>query len=86
MLFERPVLVSNCGPQEEVIKDSNAGLVHQWNSVQDVSDKVLYLFQHKDEAQTMGKNGKIAVLKKYNQKKLIQALLDFYKDMNSKSK
>ncbi|RUA29949.1 MAG: glycosyl transferase family 1 [Bacteroidetes bacterium] len=78
MLFERPVLVSNCGPQAEVINESKAGLVHQWDSIQDFCDKVLYLYKNRNEADTMGKNGKKAVIEKYNQKELIKPLIRFY--------
>ena len=79
MLFERPVLVSNCGPQADVINESNAGLVHQWDSTEDFSKKINYLFQNKEIAVKMGKNGKEAVYHKYNQSELIKPLLNLYK-------
>jgi len=78
MLFERPVLVSNCGPQAEVINDSKAGLIHQWDSIDDFIDKVKYLFNNNTEATQMGMNGRKAVLTKYNQNELIKPMLEFY--------
>jgi len=78
MLFERPVLVSNCGPQEDVINESKSGLVHIWDSVDDFKEKVIYLYKNKEEAIQMGKNGSKAVSEKYNQSELIKPMLNFY--------
>ncbi len=83
MLFKRAVLVSDCGPQAEVIKQSECGLVHQWNSVEDFSNKVYWLYSHPEERQNLGENGYKAVIKKYNQKKLIKPLIDFYNQLNT---
>jgi glycosyltransferase involved in cell wall biosynthesis len=79
MLFKRAVLVSDCGPQAEVINQSKCGLVHQWNSVEDFSKKVEWLYTHKKERIEMGENGYNSVIEKYNQKSLIKPLLEFYK-------
>ena len=79
MLFKRPVLVSDCGPQEEVINESNCGLVHKWDSIDDFSNKVVELYSNKTAARQMGINGKKAIINKYNQKELIKPLLKFYK-------
>ena len=81
MLFERPVLVSNCGPQEDVINESKSGLVHIWNSVDDFKEKVIYLHKNKEEAIQMGKNGRKAVSEKYNQAVLIKPMLSFYNSL-----
>jgi len=79
MLFERAVLVSNCGPQAKVVTESDAGLVHQWDSITDFVEKVTQLYSNKERTHKMGINGRKAVIEKYNQKILIQALLDYYK-------
>jgi len=86
MLFERAVLVSNCGPQQEVIDESKCGLVHKWDSVKDFTEKVLSLYNKPNETTKMGKNGKAAVLNKYNQSELIKPLLNFYNNNNNFNK
>ncbi len=78
MLFERPVLVSDCGPQAKVINDEKAGLVHQWDSVKDFSEKVLLLYKDQSLAKKMGVNGRNAVINKYNQENLIKPMINFY--------
>lgn len=82
MLFERPVLVSNCGPQQEVIEESKSGLVHIWDSAEDFSNKVIKLYSNKEKAKQMGINGRKAVLEKYNQIELIKPMLRFYDNIN----
>lgn len=66
MLFETPVLVSDCTPQLELIEETGAGMVFQNENVEDLMEKIIYLYQHPEERKQMGENGKKAVLGKYN--------------------
>lgn len=84
MLFKRPVLVSNCGPQAQVIIESESGLVHKWDSVDDFSIKVLDIYNNPKLANKMGENGYNAIISKYNQDILIKPMLEFYNSFKNK--
>ena len=66
MLFETPVLVSDCTPQLELVKETLCGLTFHNQDVDDLTDKILYLYNHPEQCKTMGEMGKKAVLAKYN--------------------
>ena len=66
MLFETPVLVSDCTPQLELIEETGGGMVFRNEDVGDLTEKIIYLYQHSEERKRMGENGKKAVLEKYN--------------------
>ena len=66
MLFETPVLVSDCTPQLELIEETGSGMVFQNENVEDLMEKIIYLYQHPEKRKLMGENGKKAVLEKYN--------------------
>ena len=66
MLFETPVLVSDCTPQLELIEETGGGMVFRNKDVGDLTEKIIYLYQHPEERKRMGENGKKAVLEKYN--------------------
>jgi putative glycosyltransferase len=66
MLFETPVLVSDCTPQLELVQETLCGLTFHNQDVDDLTDKILYLYNHPEQCKTMGEMGKKAVLSKYN--------------------
>lgn len=78
MLFERPLLVSNCKPQADLVETVKCGLVHEWDSVEDFIDKVRIFYNNKKEAVQMGLNGRKAILAKYNHAKVGLSLLEAY--------
>ena len=43
MLFERPIIVSNCTPQEKIVNEEYCGLVHIHNNANDLANKILEL-------------------------------------------
>jgi glycosyltransferase involved in cell wall biosynthesis len=66
MLFERPLVVSNCKPQVEIIEKEECGVVFESGNVLDLTEKVIYLYNHPEIGKQMGKNGRFAVENKYN--------------------
>ena len=78
MLFETPVLVSDCTPQLELIEETGAGMVFRNEDVEDLIEKIIYLYQHPEERKHMGENGKKAVLEKYNSVEVGNALNAIY--------
>jgi len=80
LLFKRPVIVSNCAPQTELVKQHNCGLDFKWDSVEDFIDKVMYLYNNKDEAIEMGEQGYKAVINHYNTQITKRELLSIYNE------
>lgn len=65
MLFEKPLLVSNCVPQEQVVVDNHCGLSFRSENVADFVQKTLELYRTKDLYRSFGKNGRKIVEEKY---------------------
>ncbi|MGC9363739.1 MAG: glycosyltransferase family 4 protein [Fidelibacterota bacterium] len=65
MLFERPLLVSNCVPQEEIINRHQCGLIFESGNIDDFITKVLTLYSNKILCDRLGKNGSVAVRNHY---------------------
>jgi len=66
MLFERPLLVSDCKPQAKIVTEEQCGLVFKSGDSQDLSEKISLLYKNNEQRINMGKNGKKAVEMKYN--------------------
>jgi glycosyltransferase involved in cell wall biosynthesis len=78
MLFEKPIIVSNCLPQETLVKKHKCGLCFKWNSVDDFIKQVLFLYNNEESSINMGKSGKHAILNYLNANVLQQKLLKLY--------
>ena len=73
MACQTPVITSPEG--KEQFTDGTAGyLVDPVNS-QELSDKILYILNHKDEAREMGQRGRQIILKKFSWEKVAEKLL-----------
>jgi len=78
MLFEKPLIVSDCKPQEKIINDENCGVVFRSEDVDDLVEKTEYLIANRELCREMGKNGKKAVLEKYNLENFGKELAKIY--------
>ena len=78
MLFGKPVLVSNCKPQSELIESTESGLVFEHDSVTDFVDKSKTLLSNPEMCVKMGENGKKAIISNYNMENYSQKLLEIY--------
>ena len=88
MIFEKPVIATNCNPIERIINETGAGIIYESNNEKDLAEKVIGLFKNLDLQNEMGRLGKQAVLEKYNwdetSKKLtlLYEKVDFKKSQN----
>ena len=78
MLFERPLIVSDCKPQTKIVTEEQCGLVFKSENAEDLSQKVITLYQKKEMRIKMGKKGKKAVEEKYNTKNFGKNLVNLY--------
>lgn len=65
MAFGLPVVVSNCTAQENVVRESGCGLVHEAGNARDLANKIVLLAQPATWTE-MSKHAREAVNKKYN--------------------
>lgn len=66
MLFEKPLIVSDCAPQIDIVEGNKCGIAFRSNDSNDLAAKIKYLYNNPQLCAEMGKHGKQAVLKKYN--------------------
>lgn len=78
MVCGKPVLVSDCTAQADLVSTEQCGLVHKADDPEDLASKVAYLYSNKNEALTMGERGKKAVIDKWNWNVAVKQLLDMY--------
>lgn len=71
-----PVVVSDFPIWREIVHSAECGFCVNEENPEEICDKINYLLGHPDEAERMGKNGRKAVLERYNwgveEKKLLQ--------------
>lgn len=82
MLFAKPVLVSNCKPQQDLIEEHECGWVFESENVHDLV-KVLKSILRSTNLQEMGRNGQIAIETEENLEnkgKVLQSLYDKISD------
>ena len=77
----KPLVVSNCSPQQRVVEDENCGLVHYAEDAEDLASCILKIYQNTELAGQMGKNALNAVLERWNWKKTAGPLLAIYRGL-----
>jgi len=82
MLFARPVIVSDCGPQKDLIETTGCGLVHKSDNAIDLAMKIQYLQDNPELRKIMGEKGRKAVLEIYNTEIQGRQLIELYKAIN----
>lgn len=65
MYAEKPILSSNCKSLKRVIEESNTGVTYIDDNPEDFAEKLIYLLEINKE-NILGKNGRKAVVEKYN--------------------
>jgi glycosyltransferase involved in cell wall biosynthesis len=83
MLFARPVIVSDCGPQKDLIETIGCGLVHRSNDASDLAAKIHYLQENPELGKSMGEKGRKAVLEIYNTEVQGKQIIELYKSMEN---
>ena len=80
MLFEKPVIVSDCAPQSAIINEGKCGLVFESNNSAGLAEKIMELYTNGDLCKEMGQRGKKLVLAKYNLRNYGEKLCNLYSD------
>jgi len=81
MAGERPVVVSDCDAQSNVVKETNCGLIFEAGNAEQLADRLLELYKNPLRAKEYGVNGKQAVIDKYNWKETSKGLISLYEKL-----
>ncbi len=78
LAFGKPIIVSNCTAQENIVKKYNCGLVFEQKESKDFAKKVISLHNDKDMYDSFSKNGQNAIIKNLNWEIISNELLILY--------
>ncbi|MCG8305815.1 MAG: glycosyltransferase family 4 protein [Cytophagales bacterium] len=81
MYFEKPVVASNCNYILEIVEEENCGKIYAYDDHLDMSAKILELYKDKKSRRQMGKNGRNAILKRYNWETTVLSMLREYEKL-----
>lgn len=78
MYFSKPVISSDCKSLEKLILEENSGLIFNDRNSQDLAKQIIKLYKDSDLRKTLGNNGHISVMQKYNWEATSGALKKIY--------
>ncbi|MFO7888721.1 MAG: glycosyltransferase family 4 protein [bacterium] len=81
MSIGKPVVVSDCPAQANIVKSNNCGLVYTASDADDFAKQVLTLYKDDVLRENMGRNSKKTVKEKYNWGKTGNYLVEFYQSL-----
>lgn len=86
LAFAKPIIVSDCAPQIDIIEEANCGLVFESKNANDLAQKIIELYNNKELRIEMGERGKQLILNKYNTQSYGELFYSNYeKILNDKS-
>jgi len=78
MLFAKPLLVSDCEPQQKIVEEGKCGLVFESDNPNDLAEKIKELYGNQELCRQFGENGKKIVIEIYNLQNFGQNLKNLY--------
>ena len=85
MLFKKPLVVSNCAPQMELVEQNKCGLSFISDSSRDLAEKIHRLYLDKGLRDEMGASGHRAIISKYNLKNYGRKLSRLYGELEAQT-
>jgi len=85
MYFSKPLLVSNCIPQARLVESTQCGFSYTYDDPRQLAEKIIWLIENPKKSIEMGKNGKAAILQKYNIDVFGKRILELYESVLSKN-
>ncbi len=77
-----PVIASNFQEIRIIINKSNCGILIDPTNTQEITDAILWLLEHPEEAEQMGENGRRAVEETYNWGNMEKRLFKVYEELS----
>lgn len=81
MLLGKPLIVSNCAPQIEIVEGNSCGVVFKSDDSADLAEKIKFLYSNPTLCDEMGEHGKAAALEKYNIEECGKQLAQLYQSI-----
>ena len=86
MSMEKPVIASKSGGVLEQIEDEKDGILISPNNSEELAHELEFLLSNPVRAESLGKEGRISVIKKFNWERSINSLTEIYEDLFSHAK
>lgn len=80
MYFGKAVLVSNCNSVERIVHETSCGAVYEYDNPESFAGAAIEMIES-DSAESYGKNGRDAVLSKYNWQNSVKPFLNMYNSL-----
>ncbi|MEZ3505561.1 MAG: glycosyltransferase family 4 protein [Lachnospiraceae bacterium] len=58
MMAGLPVIASDIGPNRELVIDQETGLLYEWNNIEDLKEKIIFLLNNVDLLEKMGRRAR----------------------------
>lgn len=81
MAAGKPVLLSVDGEARTILEDADAGLYYPAEHAEELAERVTWLIQHPDEAEAMGKRGRIYAREHCTRASQVDKLTDFLEEI-----
>jgi len=78
----KPVIISNFKFNDKIISTIKCGVTVDPTNIQEISDAILWLLEHPEEAKQMGENGRLAVEETYNWENMEKRLFKVYEELS----
>ena len=79
MLGGKPIIASNCKPQQDLIEKHHCGLI--FKNSEEFHDAIVKLLNNKPLREEMGENGRKAVMREYNTEIIKENLISLYNEL-----
>ena len=83
-MYEKPVTVSDCSDSVEIVKNSDAGLIHSIGDSKQLAEQLEFLLVNSQERLRMGKKARQHILCHFNNKDLMNRLSKIIEDVCAK--
>jgi len=84
MAIGLPVVATNTTGSKEIIKDGENGFLVPIGDIHALAKKILLLLNNPEKAKEMGEKGQQMVKEKFDQQKIIEQTIKFWKDLTTK--
>ncbi|TDW47163.1 glycosyltransferase involved in cell wall biosynthesis [Flavobacterium sp. 270] len=78
MAMGKSVVFTKLGPGPETIENFKTGLLCDPYNLNDIAEKIIWVFSNNEKAEEMGKVAREFVIKKYGLKNIVRQNIDFY--------
>ena len=76
-----PVVASKVGGNPELVVDAETGYLVQPRDAQAFAEKIIYLLEHRDDAATMGRAGRLRVERQFSVARMISDYEAYYEKL-----